>query len=346
MRIPKRMVVECLVLGMCAAVVMGQQTIRPTRPEMQSFFATTKEKLDAKLSTWRFYHIMHSDREKLKAEWTVSPPTEPTRIYQCGPTASDQQDSAKAYAGYVDVFDYSAFVYTSNDKPDEKELIWPGYDNSFINHARQMRHLCGTTPVVATLRATVGSDQQQRPITLEEVQWQFIAAVGCGYRGVVWPVSYDDVTWGDELRQIEERIGKYGRSLAQAKSVNWAAAPKNQPASVLASEEHLFVFLLNEAYMTFDINGKTVVAPLEKHCCEGVVALNMPAGLKVRRGQALSGKALRLSSQDGKITVEYSFTTGGEMLIFALGGKAEPPVPVKDIVTPVVTQPNAKEVKP
>lgn len=335
-----------VLLALCAGHVQGQgTTTRPTPPEVEAFLVMSTPEFDARLRSWTKYDIMHVDREQrvdreqAKVELLDARHAGFVYIYQCGPSAEIQQQTAREFAALVNGYVYWALRYNSNDKPPEGGLLWQGNDNPFLNHARRMRDICGATPIFAQLHTIISG----RPVLLEEVQWQFVAAAGCGYRGVLWPVTYGDVTWGEELKQIEEKIGKYARFLAQAQPVGWAKADNDQPISVLACDGYLFVFLLNPAYMTLGVDGRTVPAPLNRPACQGTVTLTLPRGLKVRRGQVLLGTmAPSLKAEGGKTTAQYSFKTGGEMLIFTLGGKIEPGATAQlteSTTRPATTQP-------
>jgi hypothetical protein len=347
MRIPRWLFAGIALFGLCAAMSLSQEaTIRSTPPELESFLAMPLEDFDAKLSSscWRTFYSAYVDLETVKAGCEKLGPNQRVHVHECVETAKAQQQTARDYAPYADVYSYFAFVRTSADKPPEDELLWGGLDNPFINHLRQMRKLVGTTPIVAILVSNIGisllGDGTGRPAVLEEIQWQFIAAAGCGYRGVLWPVSYSDIAMGDDLKRIEEQVKPYGRFVAQAQPVNWAKAAEGQPISSLACNDCLFVFLLNPAYMEFDVDGKTVAAPLERPLCEGAVTLALPEGLKVRRCQTLlGGNTLRLASEDGKTTVQFSFKTGGEMMILALSGRAGLAAAAQPTAKPTAAQP-------
>jgi len=352
MRIPGWLFAGIALFGLCAAMSLGQEaTIRSSPPELESFLAMPLDDFDAKLSSsgWKTYYSAYVDLETVKAGCEELRPGQKVHVHECVETAKAQQQTARDFAPYADVYSYFAFVRTSADKPPEGELLWGGFDNPFINHLRQMRKLVGTTPIVAILVSNIGisllGDGSGRPAMFEEIQWQFIAAAGCGYRGVLWPVSYDNAAMGDDLKRIEERIKQYGRFVALAQPVNWAKAAENQPISSLACDDCLFVFLLNPAYMEFDVDRKTVSVPLEKPLCEGAVTLALPEGLKVRRCQTLLGRnTLRLASEDGKTTVQFSFKTGGEIMILALSGKAGLAAAAQPTTKPAAAQPaNAED---
>jgi len=279
--------------------------------------------------------------ETFKAALAESAPGQRIHVSCCTGSAMLQQQAASEFAPYADVFSYYAFLRTSADTPAEGELLWGEFNNPFINHLRQMRKLVGTTPIVAILHAKLGAGPG-RPALLEEMQWQFIAVAGCGYRGILWPGPYTNTARADLFKQIEEQIKKYGRFMAQAQPVNWAKAAEDQPISSLACDEYLFVFLLNPAYMKFAADGKAVSVPLDRPLCKGSVTLTLPAGLKVRRGQTLTGKALRLSSEDSRTRTQYSFKKGGEMLIFKLSGTIEPAAP-HPTSQPAATRPASVE---
>jgi hypothetical protein len=319
----RRLFAATALVGLCASMSLGQEpTTRPTPPELGSFLALSKDAFKAQFLDWMTYDSGHVDIDEIRAELEKPKPGQKIHVNECFETADAQQQKAREFAPYADVFSYYAFVRTSADTPPEGELLWGEFDNPFINHLRQMRKLVGTTPIVAILASRLGMGPD-RPAVLEEMQWQFIAAAGCGYRGVVWPASYDDAVIGEDLEQIEERMKQYGHLVARAQPVNWAKTVEGQPVSSLACDNHLFVFLLNPAYLTLGADGKTVAAPLERPLCEGVVTLTLPKGLKVRRGQTLlGGNTLRFASEDGKTAVPFSFRTGGEMMILVLSGKA------------------------
>jgi len=316
------------------AVLAQEPTTRPVQPEMKSFFVSTKGEFDTKVADWVFHSIMYADWDKLEVELTTSRPARPVNIGQCGNTPGVQQQTAKRFGPLADVYYYWAFFYTTEDKPAEGSLLWPGMDQPFLNHARKMRELVGDTPIVAQLHAHVAKGKEQRAASQEEIQWQFIAAAGCGYRGVLWPDAHEHTAWGGEnLKQFAAKLHRHGRFLSQSKPVDWAKPDKTQGASgqhaksrgisALACDEYLFVFLLHPAYMNLDADGKTVTIPLEKPPCEGTVTITLPKGITIRRGQTLEGKTIRLTTQDATTIVPYSFTSGGEMLIFTLAGKAE-----------------------
>jgi len=334
-------------LGVCAATSLGQETTlrRPPPPELESFLVMPRgDFFNAYLSGWATYNVMHRDWNTFKAAWVERGRAERIHVWQCRATARMQQQTARDYAPYADLYTHWAFLCTSAHKPADGELVWGEFDDPFINHLRQMRELVGTTPIVAVLLPDFGVESR-RPAILEEVQWQFIAVAGCGYRGVLWPVPYNDTAMGDEFKQIGEQIKKYGRFMAQAQAVNWAKAAEDQPISSLACDDYLFVFLLNPAYMKFDPDGEAVSVPLDRPLCEGSVTLTLPAGLKVRRGRTLlGGNTLRVASEDGKTTIPFSFKTGGEMMIFALSGEAGLAAATQPTTKPAATQPADTEI--
>jgi len=329
-----------LVVTFVVDIASAQETTaRPVQLEMESFFVATHQEYRAKVADWKYYYIVDEDQEKLPIELAASRPAKPIHVHQCGGSSGIQQQTAKIFGPLADVYSYWALIFTSNDKPAEGSLIWPGMDNPFLNHARKMRELVGdNTPIVAYLFFNVAKGKEQRPALLEEMQWQFIAAAGCGYRGVLWPNAYEDTTLGDDLKQITVKANRHGRFLAQAKHIDWAKADKGQGISTLACDEYLFVFLLHPAYMTLDVTGNTVTIPLDKLTCEGTVTITLPQGLTIRRGQTLEGKTLRLTKQDATTTVPYNFTSGGEMLIFTLAGKAEQAAAVSGVTDAMNTE--------
>lgn len=306
-------------------VVAGPVTSRPAHPEIGPFMVLTKAQWDYLTSKgWLHYHVMYLDREKLKQEWAVSRPAEGINVYQCLGGAQVQQETAREFGGLADVYSYDAFAFVSSEGPAEGETLWPGYDDPFINHARKMRNLVGSTPIMALLNGSMGLGTDTRQALPEEVQWQVFAALGADYRGVVWPGASLPVTWGEDCQRIGERIREYGPLLGAARPVDWAAAEAGQPVSAAACETKLFVFLLNPAYMTLDDDGQTVVAPLDKCRREGVVTLTLPPGVKVGRGQTLGGKALHITIEADRTAIAYSFAGGGDMLILSLSGYPRP----------------------
>ncbi len=322
--------IVCVVLCGCTTISFGQETtIRPTPVELQSVRILTQKESSAWKSGWEIdINIFHMDDEgneeqkKAFAELATSRPSKTVHMFSCGSSAGAQQGGAKKCAPFADVYSYWAYRFGSNDSPAKGELIWGGYDNPYINHARRMRHIIGSIPIIAILHGTVCN----RPVFLEEMQWELFASLGCGYRVVVWPIQkYKDIPWGDELKRIGNKIQKYDRSLANAKHVNWVKAEKDQPITALSCERYLFVFLLNKAYMSPDKDGNNVSLPLDKTLCEGYITFTLPAGLNVRWGRALAGNSLRITSKNGKTMSEYSFNSGGEMLIFSLDGRIELP---------------------
>lgn len=334
----RKMLVKVAVISLCAAMVHGQKkTIKLTPPELKSFKIVSGGGIDSMLASWTTYNILHMDPDKVKAELTSPERPKKVHIYLCGNGAGVQQNTAKDLASYADVLSYLAFRYHSNNKPKEDELLWGGYDNPFINHARKMSQLVGVTPLFAYLSAAVDGNKR-RPALLEEVQWKFIASLGCGYRCVEWPSSNNDAGLENEYAQIAKKIRPYCRSLVEAKPVNWATTKKDQPIMATACKRYLFVFLLNGAYMTLGEDSDTVVIPLEKASCEGIVTLSLPEGITVRRGVTLKGKSLRLNREKGKITAPYSFNAGGEMLIFTLRKKTRR-APSTQPTTKPTTQP-------
>jgi len=331
--------------GLCAPTSLGQGTTTgPPPPELESFLAMPNAEINAYLSGWTRYESLHMTFEAFKAARAESGPGQRIHVSCCFGGMEERQRAARDFAPYADVFSYYVFLRPRAEKPVEGELLWGEFDNPFVNPVRQMRKLVGTTPIVAILVANFGVGSS-RPAMVEEVQWQFIAVAGCGYRGVLWPVPYSKTTLGDDLKQIEERVKKYGRFMAQAQPVNWAKAAEDQPISCLACDEYLFVFLLNPVYMKLDADGKTVSAPFDKPLCEGSVTLALPEGLKVQRGRTLlGGNTLRVTSEEGKTTVPFSFKTGGEMMIFALSGEARFAVATQPTTKPAATRPADTEI--
>lgn len=311
-----------------AAVVMGQEASEPSRFELNSFVICTPEKIAEIRAAggWTTYDIMHEDQDKVKAqlEATKGKRKNPVEIYQCGNSPGSQQHVARKFSGLVDLYSYRAFRGTSTNRPSEDDVFWPGYDNPFINHAREIRKLAGSTPVIAYLTWTMKQDGQKRPTQLEEIQWQLIASLGVDYRGIHWDGVPEEMAGKNVLKEMVSGIEKYAPKLGEACPVDWVATTDGTPVSAKACKNYLFIFLLNPTYMTLKGDGKTVKVPLEGQTCTGVIEITLPDGVKARKVQALNGKTLRLKSNGKGAIVPFHFRGGGDMLILNISGVFAP----------------------
>ncbi len=225
--------------------------------------------------------------------------------------------------------------------------IWPSYDNPLINHLRDLRMASIGVPTYAIVpfSANVGviaGIPDGRKVVFEEQQWMVLAAVGANFQGVLWAADQKPPKHAKRLTRLEESLLEHARDIERAVPVGWAKCKKSQPLSALASDKKLFVVLLNQAYMMPADDGKSIALPLEDPRCQGEVVVTPPSGVSVKSCTSLHGRAIPVSQSGRDFSAAYSFTGGGEILIFDLSAKAAAPPAASQRRNTAVTTRNSR----
>ncbi len=250
---------------------------------------------------------------------------QPVYIYICDHLeARDQVRRIRLYgSGVVDMIVACPFSLPSTAAPSDTDLVWPGYDNGFINQLREARKAAGKTPffsLVYLRRPLSKPTGGTRHISLEEVQWRIIAAVGANCRGIILKhkAGFDRTPDAASLTQLVSALKEQSKEVGKAQLVDWVQATKGQPVSALASDKYLFVALLNSAYMTLSEDGGSVLYPTGAKRRAGRLRVLLPTGLSIRDGKTLLGKQVMVTTIDREHVIDYEFKGGGEMLILPI----------------------------
>ena len=239
--------------------------------------------------------------------------------------AANQDEALKQFTPLADQITIMPFANASPNGPKDGEMIWPNYDNPFINRLREIRTKTTGKKLLADIftgprpkRKTWGIDTTKRSFVFEEIQWKIYASIGAFFHGLLWQSEHNLTPWANRLLEIESALKVYRHDLGLSRPVGWIKSTANQPISARASQEKLFIVLLNPDIMKVGADGKTISLPLESTARKGEIIINQPEGCYIDSGEYLFGKPLRLKRTENEVRVEYFFKGGGEMLIFHL----------------------------
>lgn len=243
-------------------------------------------------------------------------------------------DATAKFAPVVDGIMYWTFVFRNTRKPGPEDRIWPGCDHPYINQVREVHKAAGETPVYPIILPNwrdAPSSHRRRAI-FEEIQWQILAEIGAGSRGILWrgTMPIDELPYANKLKQFTASILVYADDLGEAKIVDWFKVDQPQPVAALRSRTRLFLVLLNPNYMASTRPNGDPVVPLDaRH--RGTLRLTPPSGIKLSHAKSISSSCIRLEDAGNHWVLHYEFDAGGDMVIFDLeeretsGGAASQP---------------------
>ena len=265
-----------------------------------------------------FYHIAYEDKKKVLEKLQANTGSNKRKVGMmvCKLSRVGQDDMIRMFARVVDDIAVWAFTHPGRTAPKTGEVLWPGYDNPYVNRLRELRAVAAGCRLWA--ETTDGLNGiEDRKISFEEIQWLTFAAIGADFDGVVW-----DVLVSEKNHKKLERIGvlllKHADQLGAAVPIKCVKEGNGLPVSALRSDKKLFIILLNPGYMKLDSSGKKVVVPLAPVAHKIDLTINLPGGVAIRSGTSLSGKRVKLDSGEGQIHVKHRLKGGGDMLIFDL----------------------------
>ena len=258
--------------------------------------------------------------QKLQEMLKDRPADQISSVWVC---RANQMATLKMFAPVVDRVYINPFVLTSNYIPEPNDLIWPGFDHSFINTIRVIRSGAGSANLVACLDLRGEPTHfRKRRACFAEIQWMIYAVIGANFQGITWRAKANPA-WADHLQRLEDNLKKYSEDLGAAHPVNWIAKNSQNPATAICAKEKLFICLLRSDYLRKTENGKDVPLPLNDTTQKGTVIIRAPKGVSVLSGQTLSGRSVSLEHQQGFVQVEYRFTGGGDMLVLPIARSAK-----------------------
>jgi|GEM_PF-1841276 len=231
---------------------------------------------------------------------------------------TDQVESIARCAPLTDLAAVNPFVTLSDAGPAPDTAVWPGCNQPMLNRLRELVAAAGSVPLLA--RIGIGGVESryitQREPTFEEIEWMIVAAVGAGFRGIVWVGQFDT---GGRLRALGDGLERSAGDLGRARPVRWAVAPAGLPVSALATDTRLAVALLHPGYFRDPRTGRLQSLPVDPPLQEGVLNLRPPVGVTVKAGVSLHGPpVVPQSGTQGDFLVPYRFAGGGTLLFLGL----------------------------
>jgi hypothetical protein len=207
--------------------------------------------------------------------------------------------------------------------------VWPGFNHPCLNGLRELREAAGQTTLVACV--DLQGDKSifgRRGPTFEELEWEVYAAVGAGFKGIAWRGERTVAPSPTKLAQLESGLRRYGPQLAAARSVRWAIPPGDLPLAMLASDDRLFVILLDPKFLNPTRPGDRIEGaqlPLAPRTRFGEIELRPPRNINLVSAEALDGAPQRFTRHEVGYTLKYRFRGGGQMVVCRLDPANEQP---------------------
>jgi len=155
----------------------------------------------------------------------------------------------------------------------------------------------------------------KRPPSVGEIEWMVFAAIGAGFKGIVW---VEKAGLLGRLKSLQSSIEPFADELGTARHVKWGKSLEGHPISMIRSERHLFVVILNTMYLAGLEEKGPPLFPIASEPTTGRVSISPPTPLAIRSGKTLDNTPITLNFEDDPVLIGYSFKNGGEMLIFEL----------------------------
>jgi hypothetical protein len=231
---------------------------------------------------------------------------------------TDQTEAIARCAPLVDLAAVNPYVTMSDAGPSPDTAIWPDCNHPLLNRLRQLVAAAGDVPLLA--RIGIGGDESRyltvREPTFEELEWMVVAAVGAGFRGIVWVGEFDT---GGRLRSLGNGLERFAEDLGKAKPVRWVVTPAELPVSVLATDSRLVVVLLSPAYFQDPKVGRVQKLPIDPPLQKGTLTLRLPDRIAIKAGVSLHGRPVVPQRQAGNTyNLLYQFAGGGTVLFLDL----------------------------
>jgi hypothetical protein len=223
------------------------------------------------------------------------------------------------FAPFADKTIVNPFVHSAERKPTKADLIWGGFNHPCINHMRRLIRAAGEHDVLACVNLAGEPNRfRKRKASFEEIEWMVYAAIGSGFRGLVWRGNRAKVPWDPQLRRLEADLKRHAKELGSAKPVGWIIRKGSEPCSALLSGRKLFLVLLDPSYMKGYGTKKGLQLPLEETLCKGIVVVETPLGVTSVRGCNLAGSPVHLIRRGRELRIPYEFSGGGNLIILTL----------------------------
>ena len=253
---------------------------------------------------------------KLRGILKKWPPHRTSCIWVC---RANQLPTLARFGPLVDRVVINPFCRDLQTGRGTDSVVWRGFDHPCINYLRRIRQTKGPKAVLACVSLTGErvNFNRRRP-SFEEVKWMACAAIGAGFKGLVWRGDKSTIPWAVKLRAFESAVDAYAAELGSAVSVGWVRSAAEEPCSAVSSASLLFVGVLNPEYLRKDERKEQVMLPLVNALRVGRIELMPPKGVDVLDGTTLTGMHVALADTGGVRHAEYRFRGGGHILVFRL----------------------------
>lgn len=243
----------------------------------------------------------------------------------------NQERPIKDYWDVADEFIFEAlFLQPDWNAPPSDTLLWPGYDHPMINYLRKIRNVTYGKHVIVSVPMTsreLWGVPRERPELFDELRWMAMAVIGADYQGMLWGHVRREPQWNEMLRELTAQIEAHASDLGAAEPVGWVKAPDGQPVSALASENKLFITLLNTDYMKVSEDKQRISGALNPGRCRGTLAIDLPAGISADSAATLNDSPVTIERTDKGLICPYDFAAGGEMIVVSFKKSAQPQTP-------------------
>lgn len=233
-----------------------------------------------------------------------------------------QEETVKTFWNVSDQFILEGlFLKPEWNPPSKDTLIWPGFNHPMINYVRKIRMATMGKPTIVSVPMTcreVWGVPRKRPELFDELKWMTMAVIGANYQGILWGHFRCEEQWSVMLNILTDQIKTYAADLKRANPVHWVIGPKGQPVSALASDNKLFITLLNTDFMKVSEDKKEISGALHPKRCRGNLILNLPPGISAETAFTFDGSPVKLTKDKDGIQCPYHFNTGGEMIIVSI----------------------------
>ena len=260
-------------------------------------------------------HLTKPTKEVVDSIRTQPSPSHVTVIVCRGP----QEEAIKDFWDVSDQFIFEAlFLLPDWNPPPRDTLLWPGYDHPMINYVRRIRTATQDKYVVASVPMTsreIWGVPRERPELFEELKWMTMAVIGANYQGILWGHVRREPGWNEMLQALTDQLKAHAADLGSAVPVDWVQAPSGQPVSALASQDRLFITLLNPDFMKVSEDKRQIAGALDPARRTGQLTLHLPPGIIVTAATTLDGSPLKIRPCKDGLICPYDFATGGEMVI-------------------------------
>ncbi len=264
------------------------------------------------------FHLSKPTKEVIEAVKAQPKPSQVTVIICRGA----QEQAIKDYWDVCDQYILEAlFLLPEWSPPPSDTLLWPGVDHPMINYVRKIRMATQGKPVIVSVPMTcreVWGMPRERPELFEELKWMTMAVIGANYQGILWGHVRREPEWNEMLQELTDQIKAHATDLAAATPVAWVKALPGQPVAALASENKLFITLLNMDFMKLTEGKKRISGALSPGRCQGDLILNLPKGVTAGAATTLEGLPSKLTASKEGLACHYDFGSGGEMIIVSI----------------------------